>query len=357
LFPSTPLEEIVWEHIHALVGVTSRTMIESGAAVGNGDVLEMLLAHVEKHHKDQNIATFPRLHQPHGHTEKRKDRDSALARRIDVAPRFYELRRTSPVVYMGIEGSVKGLAMASAGVPTFSVPSVTMWPPELDAFCRTVLPFHIVVIVPDNDWFSNPLVVAQAFFFRTYLRQQFGIWAFVAAPPASGPDKGVDDYLAAGHSLLDMGVVDREANLTYYREWIAENVAQKVRGRRRHWQHSLALALAGLALHAKDGRAQLPYETVAKVMGLSRHQVSRAIDDLLECGALESDRDPKVKRGIWRGHYDPLGLEFAHRPTFTIRDELVVSDDRKTLAHALEPLTHRTHPSHVDAMVDLTLAL
>src|SRR4051794_35011231 len=107
---------------------------------------------------------FPDLNADHAHEERVPDRAKPLAQRLDVEKAFYDRLDKSEVVYFGIEGSVKGSAMTSAGVPAFTVPSVTMWrAQELDDFVDRYLMGKVVVIVPDNDWFANKRVVAEAF--------------------------------------------------------------------------------------------------------------------------------------------------------------------------------------------------
>jgi hypothetical protein len=333
VFPSTPLKEISGNHRHADI-----------------DDLEALLAHVEKQHKNDDAQSFPDIYALHAWSKDVKDRDKPLAMRLDVEPRFYELLSKSNVVGFGIEGSVKGSALTSAGWPTVTVPSVGMWlARELDgAACRYLIG-KVVVIVPDNDWYANPAVVAQAFLCRTYLRRRLNIWALIAAPPADMFENGnlvkvgVDDYLACGGDLLEMDVIDRDADIELYREWIAARLPRKSRARRRDWIETLAVALEGFALHASsEGQVELPYATLATVMGLHEKQVERAARDLLECEALTSNIDVTVRRGIYtpygngRGRYDPLGLEFAHRPTFTVAAELRVTDRSTKLRKVLD---------------------
>ena len=55
---------------------------------------------------------------------------------------------------------------------------------ELERFARKHLAGKTVFVIPDGDWYTNPLVDTQALLLRSRLRGYgYGIAAHVAAPP------------------------------------------------------------------------------------------------------------------------------------------------------------------------------
>lgn len=99
----------------------------------------------------------------HLHTSRVKDKNSNLARRLDVHPAAMEKLRTAEVVFFAIEGCMKADAILAKGAAVFSVPSVSLWDcQELKAFVVAYLNGKEVVIVPDADWAANAQVVSQA---------------------------------------------------------------------------------------------------------------------------------------------------------------------------------------------------
>lgn len=124
----------------------------------------------------------------HPHRSKAKYLRFGRARRIDCHP--WTLCRLSQVnrVLFVMEGTLKADTMLSAGEAVFSVPRVTLWDPAeasyLVRLVRELDPEHSkpFIVIPDADWFSNPLVDREALFLRSAMRRA-GADAYVAAPP------------------------------------------------------------------------------------------------------------------------------------------------------------------------------
>jgi hypothetical protein len=220
------------------------------------------------------------------------------AQRLDVHPHAVALLEEADRVFFGIEGCLKADAILSRGEAVFSVPSVTCWDaPELEDFARAYLTGRTVYIVPDADWYDNPLVLCQAMLCRSFLRER-GINAWVAAPPSDPKDvkgnpvyKGVDDFLGTPKFGVDgLDVIGREAPPAI-EEWAQEQPG-RVDGARRN-----ADLLQVLSLHARrgDGTIYKSIPTLSRLMRasgreMSKRTVHRALDDLLESPGLTSPR-------------------------------------------------------------------
>jgi hypothetical protein len=304
VFPPSPRREKVWHHDH--------DEVYEGKP-------EKRSEHVRRHHGGVDLPGS------HRHSRMVKDKSKSLARRLDIHPHALANVTQARRVFYGIEGCIKADAILSAGEAVFSVPSVTLWdPPELQQFAEKYLVGKIIVIVPDADWFKNPLVYTQAMLCRSTLRR-VRLDALVAAPPIERLKediKGVDDFLAADGRIDDLEVIGREAPFLEIAEWVSRH------GWRRDRMARDAQVLESLALHAapSDGTLRVSLRTLARVMGVRVNRVSRGVEDLLEYGAIEVDKPLVTQRGMWRGNYFDPALEWEDRPIITVAPALRAAD-------------------------------
>jgi hypothetical protein len=307
VFPPGPKKAIYWYHDH------------EEKYAGKTDKRD---AHVQRYHGGVDQSGR------HSHVRMVKDEDQSLARKLDVHPLALPMFETAERVFFVIEGCIKADAILSAGEAVFSVPSVTLWnADELPAFAAKYLQGKTVYIVPDSDWAEKNEVFTQAMYCRTFLRK-LGIDALIAAPPPdeSGDkqdDKqGVDDFLGAGGSVDDLIVLDREPPLvTLELVARADRIARDVQ------------VLDGLILHAgEDGSLGAPLGKFARVMGLDRFAVSRALEALQDLGAIEVDGPLVTRAGTWYGNRYIRSFDWADRPTITIRPDLRATTTFRPLA-------------------------
>jgi hypothetical protein len=269
------------------------------------------------------------------------------AKRLDVHPLALPLFDRVGRVFFVIEGCIKADAVLSQGEAVFSVPSVTLWDaPELPAFIDTYLQDKEVVIVPDADWYENGAVMTQAMLCRSFLRRH-RIEALVAAPPIEGVKdgiKGVDDFLAAGGKLSDLVVIEREVEplrllkfLSGQRRTITWHDGREIPwgplpgSSRRDGRNRNAEVVEALALHAVNGDYAAPLRTIARVMNVPIKKVTRAVDDLLEYGAITVDKPLRTQSGVWRGNYFDRAEEWVDRPTITVHPDLRATETSRPL--------------------------
>ena len=251
---------------------------------------------------------------PHFHPWRVKGQD-AMARRVDVHPDAVRKLIEDPVAFFVLEGCVKSDAVLAAGGAVFSVPSVSLWDAdELERFVADYLCDKVVVIVPDADWSLNPLVINQARMAEVHLYRLGVAEIRVAAPPLSYfgiSTKGVDDFIGAGGHLEDLLVIDNEPPAGLH-EYVAKNGFRSDR--------ALRDAKVIRALSTYTGPAGIfaaPLSTLARVMGVNRMAVSRAVKDLEQLGAVTVDGDLATATG-WFSHR----LDWRERPSITLAAEL-----------------------------------
>jgi hypothetical protein len=284
--------------------------------------------HIAKHHGGLNVE--------HKHMTPPKHAKYLVppgshGKRLDVP--FSDRILRADRVFFVIEGSLKTDAILSQGEAAFGVPSVTLWDaPQLDDFITAMdLPSKQVVIVNDADWCTNPLVIAQAWLCRTYLRDRGVVRAVVAAPPLQegidgleviqgpfGPLKGVDDFLRAGHSLDELSVLEREP----CDEEIALRACFPTRDRRTRYH--MMRASTTLPLYANHGgQLDMSLHAIAKTLGRDRKRARKTIEDLKAAdiieveGDLDADFQYVDKATGSRHDYD-----WNERPRITFRQEL-----------------------------------
>jgi hypothetical protein len=143
----------------------------------------------------------------------------------------------------------------------------------------------------------------------------------VAAPPDDGFQKvGVDDSLAAGHTLDDLDVLEKEV------PWaLSEYLADRgIRQRKDALTRNDAMA-RNLALHANaDGEMRGSLRKLTKVM-LCRHhsRIQRAVEDLQAFGVVAVDEGSLE---TFARYHDPekglVGWDWIERPAIRIIPEL-----------------------------------
>jgi hypothetical protein len=252
---------------------------------------------------------------PHFHPWRVKGQD-AMARRLDVHPLAVRKLTEDPVAFFVIEGCIKADAVLAAGGAAFSVPSVSLWDTgrELERFVADYLTDKVVVIVPDADWSLNPLVINQARMAETHLNRLGVPEIHVAAPPLSYQGvstNGVDDFIGAGGHLEDLLVIDNEPPSGLH-EYVARNGFRSDRTRR---DEKLIRALSTYT--GPCGIFASPLQTLARVMGVNRMYVSRAIKDLEQLGDVTVDGDLATTVG-WFSHH----LDWRERPSITLAAQL-----------------------------------
>ena len=265
--------------------------------------------HLDRHHEGAEPGT------PHAHN-RGKVRDPGkprLAARIDVHPLAVERVLADPVVFFGIEGCLKADAILSAGGAVFSVPSVSLW--DAEELERFVLAYLIgpgeqpktVVIVPDADWSTKWQVESQARMCQAALHRLGITDVHVAAPPLSNNGvgtKGVDDFLgpASGGRLEDLLVIDNETP-PGVEVFVRERL--DARGIRSDRAYRNTRALRALVTYtARNGEVAGALRTVGRLVGMQAETTWRALRDLRDLGALETqgdilDVEPKTNPLAW----------------------------------------------------------
>lgn len=225
----------------------------------------------------------------HYHVKQKKDHGSSDAARLDVHPMALQAITNAEVVFFVIEGCIKADAVLSAGGAVFSVPSVSMWLcDELEGFADRFLKDKAVVIVNDNDWVNNRLVINQSRLCQVYLQRRGVVESYVAAPPqlyAGKSYKGVDDFLGAGGLLDDLVVIsaDPPGNL----DDVVERLASENGRRRSDGINSDKRMARWLSFFSPDDGIFKPSLTfAARVLGTYPKDVIRAVDRLTQLGAI-----------------------------------------------------------------------
>jgi len=293
-------------------------------------------------------------------------------KRIDMHPWAADLLPDAQRFYFSIEGSFKGDAILTSILETgeaatvFSVPSVTMWrADELEAFAEKYMRDAEVIIVPDSDWFTNPLVSLQAFACREWLRR-LDIRAHVAAAMPEprrcrlhgslrGGKRGVDDFLADGLGLGDLVVLQREISVGF-REWAWKRYmeAQDAGGRAAEAVENDWAVLWFLALRAtEDGLVLNPSgEIIAEYVGDIKPQaVGRIVARLVSNGALQVDTPKPLKyrdrfiRVEGRRRALNTGMGWEDSPSFIIREDLRAEEGRFQLTELNQLFTMEERPT------------
>lgn len=279
-----------------------------------------LAAHLKAHHRGRRVNGLHRhvpeskyLIPPGPHGKRWDTHPSCTADRFLAAER----------VFLHLEGTLKLDALVSAGEVGADVPSVTLWDrggavswadwpggkpapaggffaefeaeeaaraeqeDELADFLRERV-LAPVVVVCDSDWRWNANVATEAFTLRDAVRK-LGLLCVVAAPPATrGRKVGSDDFLAEGHAVNDLHVVEPVESPelgTFARHYArAQGQARRAVGARVKMDVDL---LRWYATHAvAEGHVTRKVASVSRRLGVSRDTVRRATLRLADAGAL-----------------------------------------------------------------------
>jgi hypothetical protein len=269
-------------------------------------------SHVNKHHGGVDVVGL------HEHTRRVKDRTTPIARRIDAHPLAVGLLRcAAEVVYLVIEGCIKADAVLADGGAVLSVPSVSLWDcTELGEVALEYLVGRTVVVVPDADWHHNDAVINQARLCQAALFHLGVSVVYVAAPPPTfhgTPTKGVDDFIGAGGHLEELLVIDAEPS-----PYLDEFAWARCHRRRLDQAQRNHIVLRALAAYTGTaGVLRAPLETVARVIGVTRGRLSRAVHDLADMGAVDIEGDLATRRN-WFSRRD----EFVDPPAIILAPDL-----------------------------------
>jgi len=310
-----------------------------------------------------SVDAFTR-HTLHMHAVPVTLRGEQLAKRIDVNPLVWRHGgfEKAERVFFGIEGCIKAdailTALLAAGEPAaiFSVPSVSLWEAtypaaedeiedgdELAAFVQTHLLGKLVCIVPDADAGTKDEVMMQALLCRSTVRR-LGAQAEIVLPPDDRLEqgiKGVDDYLGSSGRTLDGMVWFRkeppdERQLGQWRlgrqagtHWPADRLQRAIE------------TLQALATHAgEQGQFSASVRLLSRAIGrrrsipearrddpdaldsvrkrdpeAARKRFERGIKDLLEVGAITSNKPLSIRQERWlerqSGWHLAQGLDWA----------------------------------------------
>lgn len=308
--------------------------------------LAVLSDHVRRYH--QGDFEERGLGEPHNEHFIKVKEDWNHAARIDVNPLSLErLEKNPPVVYFGIEGSLKGCSMISAVIRTnedaavISVPAVGMWEcPELEYFVNRYLMNCTIVIVPDGDWINKRPVIHQA---RCLQGRLLGLGCkrvLIAAPPVQKDTngepvkvikgskevfvmtqawnerkqkfeklKGVDDYLGVGKGSLH--ALDCISHDPPNKDTVMAFLPTRKNSA------NLAVAITKLALLADpEGGVSVGFRTLANILGVSLRTVGLYIGTLVEIGAV------KIVGGKLETKIGQFGEDWVNKPKIEIVPEL-----------------------------------
>ncbi len=265
----------------------------------------------------------------HPHLIRVPDRAVAPAMRLDMHPLAHNRWEGAQMVFLGIEGTIKGDAMLTyildhdLAATVVTVPSIWQWnAPELEAFAARYLQGRLVYIICDADWYAdpggqwkgNPDVIEAARLLQTRLRYE-GIDAMVASPPADWyaeqmraghkDNKGEDDHLADDGHLEDLDVVDRVVDECFLQAFVARHATSKLQAERAKF------TMKSVALHAgDDGGIRCSQNLLAKVMMTNRRRLRDGLRDLEKWGAITvPDLKQRRRAFLRRRQGDLLGFQ------------------------------------------------
>jgi hypothetical protein len=268
------------------------------------------------------------------HSHRMKKRGQHIADRLDIHPWALERLADAERVYLALEGAIKAdsiltrIRARGTRESVFDVASVTVWPrAELARFAQRFLRGKHVVIVIDADGHTNLQVMRQAMLCREFLRRR-GISAHVAAPPDARDEfgelrhKGVDDFLALGHDLDELVVIDRHAPL----------IDREV---------PFVLAL----YTDRGGRIRSSVWGLSALLGVRRdaERVRDVLQSYIDHGFITADRPLVLELSEWAGTLEWRGAA-AGWPTLTLREDVRYSERMVPLAQ-FQPLPPVTRES------------
>ena len=290
----------------------------------------------------------------HRHTYRVPDTKVNYAARLDIHRLAVPLLPDAELVFLIIEGCLKGDAVLTAILETgekatvVSVPSVTLWGTPLQRPRAVRPPASARQAHRDRPGYGlayTPEVFTQGMLVRSYLRngiKNLRLSAHLAAPPESAGHKGVDDFLGAGGTLADLDVIDREP-APGIDEWAGSLPASSwANGVRRKTIVDAILMMRELSIHAgvreKEGEGQLfrSLSAYARIFRVSKEEARRRQLELVDLGAIkitnkggldlleeiELDDGDVIPPGRWYGDQWVAGLDYVDRPMIEIREDL-----------------------------------
>lgn len=134
-------------------------------------------------------------------------------KRLDVPPRCRSLLGDPSTTLYITEGAKKADALAGLGACAVNISGVWAWRGTNEYGGKVVLPDwdsialneRLVRIAFDSDIVEKPAVRLALVRLRNFLQSRSAVVEVVSLPPAEGGGKqGIDDFLAAGHTLIDL---------------------------------------------------------------------------------------------------------------------------------------------------------
>ncbi|MDA1175069.1 MAG: DUF3854 domain-containing protein [Chloroflexi bacterium] len=135
------------------------------------------------------------------------------AKRLDVPPRCRASLGDPSVTLYVTEGAKKADALASVGACAVNISGVWAWRGTneyggklaLSDWDSIALNERLIRIAFDSDVITKPLVRLALVRLKHFLESRGGVVEVVSLPPSDDHAKqGIDDFLAAGHSLSDL---------------------------------------------------------------------------------------------------------------------------------------------------------
>ncbi len=219
-------------------------------------------------------------------------------------------------VYIAMEGTLKTDSVLTAlkasgslkaGDSVIGVPSVTLWQsPEMKWAAKNFMQGREVVLMPDADGITNPMVINQARALQSLVEGQGAGHVIVATPPLLHGDeiqhvtlpsggeeklKGVDDFLGAGRGSLDgLTYADRTVDIPSFKEGKMLDLASEKGGAATEGTlENMQNTLKAIALIAgPGGEVRLGSRSIAAAIGVgSPHTAQSMTERLSNMGLLK----------------------------------------------------------------------
>lgn len=272
-------------------------------------------------------------------------------------------------VFIAMEGTLKTDSVLTAlkasgalkkGDSVIGVPSVTLWQsPEMKWAADNFLKGREVVLMPDADGVTNPMVINQARALEGLLEGRGAGHVIVATPPLINGDeiqhvilpsggeeklKGVDDFLGAGRGSLDgLAYADRTVAIPSFKEGKMLDLATEKGGASRETTlDQMQNTLRAIALVAgPSGTVRLGSRSIGAAIGSSHTTAQSMAERLQNMGLLKieylHDMGPKriqelvndgvlprvkdAKTGEWKLNTEAEKITYNGH-TFELADEL-----------------------------------
>lgn len=289
-----------------------------------------LASHLRSWHED------PESHGPreeHEHFSKVKSGPNDAAR-IDVHPWSMPRFRDASVVFAAMEGCLKADAILTAilkhdlNAAVYSFPSVTLGNcPELSKFSKMYLEDKTVIAVLDADWADPSKEGAVENQGRIYQGKLLALGiksVHLSAPPQDPKDehghpifKGVDDFLGVGKGgLHELVCIDVEPP-TGVIEWVLDHEVEGSKANQIKASMTARILTSMAVFAGGSGMLSVTLSCMANAMGVNQSTVTRAIQKLVEMGAVEVDGTLDTGPSFFGG-----GEDWEKRPTIILHSDL-----------------------------------